>query len=102
MNKYKNSKTIVDGHKFDSQKEARYYGTLKMRKLAGEIKDFTLQETYLLDVNNVRIGKYIADFKIIHLNGLFEVVDVKGFKTPIYNIKKKLMKAIHGIEIKEI
>jgi len=38
MNKYKNSKTIVDGHKFDSQKEARYYGTLKMRKLAGEIK----------------------------------------------------------------
>jgi len=29
-------------------------------------------------------------------------VDVKGFKTPIYNIKKKLMKAIHGIEIKEI
>jgi hypothetical protein len=30
------------------------------------------------------------------------VEDVKGFKTPVYRLKKKLMLAVHGIIVVEI
>ena len=101
MSKYKNIITIVDGFKFDSKAEARYYGILKMRKLAGEIVDFKRQVPYDLVVNGISVGKYIADFLIQHADRK-EVIDVKGVKTPIYNLKKRLMKAIYNIEIIEI
>jgi hypothetical protein len=35
-------------------------------------------------------------------NGVTVVEDVKGVKTPIYRLKKKLVKATHGIEITEV
>jgi hypothetical protein len=30
------------------------------------------------------------------------VADVKGVKTPVYQLKKKLVKALHGIDIVEV
>lgn len=45
--------------------------------------------------------KYVADF-VYKENGKTIVEDVKGFKTPEYRIKKKLMLFIHGIKIKEV
>lgn len=100
-NKYGNTKVEIDGHKFDSRKEANYYGQLKMRKMAGEIVNFEIQVKYDLVVNGVLVGKYICDFLIQHKDRK-EVIDVKGFKTPVYNLKKRLMKAIYNIEITEI
>lgn len=47
-NKYKNKKTIVDGIKFDSEMESHYYIYLKQLKEIGEVIDFILQPTYLL------------------------------------------------------
>lgn len=43
---------------------------------------------------------YIADF-VYTENGKTVVEDVKGYKTPDYKIKKKLLLYIHGIRIKE-
>jgi len=103
MSKYKNIKVEVDGFKFDSKAEARYYGILKMRKLAGEL-DFERQVKYDLVVNGVLIGSYIADF-VLNIKGKKEVVDVKSAMTkklPVYRIKKKLMLAVYGIEIIEV
>ncbi len=101
--KYNNKKIEVDGIKFDSQKEANYYGTLKMRKLAGEIKDFEMQKVYRVEIEGKLICKYIADF-VVHYTGGFQVIDVKSDITrtnPVYRLKKKLIEAIYKFTIIE-
>lgn len=44
---------------------------------------------------------YVADF-VYTIDGKTVVEDTKGFRTPEYIIKRKLMLYIHGIKIKEI
>lgn len=104
-NKYGNKKTVVDGIKFDSAKEAKRYGELKMLLKAGVIGLLQLQVVYELKVNDKRVCKYIADFEyIIVKTGETVTEDVKSEATrklPVYRLKKKLMKQVHGIEIKE-
>ena len=102
MTKYNARKTTIDGIKFDSKKEADYYCELVLRKKAGDILDFDLQPDFHLQepfTDNMgkkhRAIKYIADFIIYHNlpteeKFKVEVVDVKGFKTKEYQIKKKL------------
>ena len=46
--------------------------------------------------------KYIADFVVTYANGAQEVIDAKGMRTKDYVIKRKLMRFVHGIKIKEI
>ena len=96
-NKYKNKKTMVDGIKFDSEMESRYYLYLKQLKEMGEVVDFVLQPTYLLqegfDLNGKRIRPitYKADFKVIYKDGREEVIDVKGKLTEEFKIKRKML-----------
>ena len=103
--KYLNRKTVVDGIKFDSAKEARRYGELKLLERAGQITGLEIQPSFRLVVNNCLICTYKADFRYTtdtpHVRGLVVVEDVKGMKTPVYRLKKKLMLAIHGVEIFE-
>lgn len=104
-NKYKNKKVEVDGIVFDSIKESRRYGELKILKKQGLITDFECQKTYRLEVNGHLICKYISDFVVHNLDGTIIVEDVKSemtAKLPVFRLKAKLMKAIHNIEIKII
>ncbi len=99
-NKYGAIKTVVDGFKFDSKKEAARYSQLKLLVKAGVVTKLELQPRYDLIINTVKCGFYKADFRYFE-NGKEVVEDVKGMKTPVYNLKKKLIKAIYGIEIFE-
>lgn len=99
-NKYRNVKTVVDGITFDSKKEAARYQELKLMERAGEIEGLELQPSYELIVNGQKVGKYIGDFRYL-CEGREVVEDSKGVKTPVYNLKKKLMKAIHNVSITE-
>jgi len=102
--KYGNRKVIVDGILFDSMKEARVYSNLKLLQQAGQVASFERQFTYMLAVNGAKICKYIADFVVYYPDGKKEVWDVKSEitkKHPVYRLKKKLMLAIHGIDIVE-
>ena len=46
---------------------------------------------------------YVADFVYIEtLNNIEVVVDTKGFRTPEYKLKKKMMRAFKGIDIIEV
>ncbi len=45
--KYRANKASVDGHTFDSQKEADYYCELKLKLQAKEINGFCLQTTFI-------------------------------------------------------
>jgi len=106
--KYLSKKTIIDGITFDSKKESKRYIELKRRQELGEISSLELQPPFLLQEGFKRDGKkyrpitYIADFKYIE-NGKVIVEDVKGFKTPEYKIKKKLLLYKYGdFEFREI
>ncbi len=96
--KYGAIKTQVDGHTFDSQKEAEYYCELKLRLQSGDIKGFCLQPTFVLAPGL----KYKADFIIFNNDNTAEVIDVKGFKTKEYITKKKVFEDKYRLKIKEI
>jgi hypothetical protein len=101
--KYGAKRTEVDGVTFASKAEARRYGELKLMERAGEIENLTLQPRYRLDVNGVKVCAYVGDFFYYRIGQKGPVVeDVKGVSTPVYRIKKRLMKAIYGIDIVEI
>lgn len=96
--KYRANKVSVDGHTFDSQKEADYYEELKLRLKAGEIDGFCLQPTFILAPSL----KYKADFIVFNKEQKPDVVDVKGFKTKEYIAKKKVFEDKFNLKIKEI
>jgi len=104
-NKYNARKTMVDGVTFDSAKESRRYSELKLLEKAGVIHSLTLQPRFDLIVNGTKCGFYKADFKYVE-NSREVVEDVKGLKRggayAIFRLKKKLVKAIYGIDIVEI
>lgn len=100
--KYNARPTVIDGHRFASAAEARRYSELKLLEAAGEISDLALHPIYLLLVNDVRVCDYVADFQYIDREGFKIVEDVKGVRTAVYKIKKKLMFAVKGIEITEV
>lgn len=104
MTKYGNKKITIDGITFDSKKEGRRYQELKLLERAGEIFHLELQPRYDFHHNGVNLGFYKADFKYVE-NGELVVEDVKSEitkKHPVYRLKKKMMKAFYGIEIKEV
>lgn len=68
---------------------------------AGLISNLRLQVPYQITVNGMKVCKYVADF-VYEDKGVEIVEDVKGMKTPIYNLKKKLMKAVFGVVVSEV
>ena len=99
-NKYRARKTVVDGITFDSGKEANRYSELKLLERAKLIFDLELQVVYDLRIGGQLICKYRADFRYME-NGKTVVEDSKGCRTREYKIKKKLMRALLGVEILE-
>ena len=96
--KYGAKKTSIDGHTFDSQKEATYYEELKIRLQAKDIRGFCLQPIFIL-ANGL---SYKADFIIFNNDGSTEVIDIKGFKTKEYITKKKVFEDKFNLKIKEV
>ena len=103
--KYGARKKEVDGHVFDSSREAARYIELKAMQAAGVIRDLELQPRFVLqegmtDCGGKRIRKieYAADFmyRIVSkdmTNGWVQIEDVKGFRTPVFSLKEKLFRA---------
>ena len=108
--KYGNKKTEVGGIVFDSKREARHWLELQAREQAGEIFNLRRQVTYeiippvVLDGRRRPATKYIADFVYIDKDGNEVVVDAKSVatKTPADQLKRKLMRHVHGIEVLEL
>lgn len=99
--KYKNKKTEIDGIRFDSIAESRRYLELKAMERAGEISDLKLQPRFdYKGWNGKLLFFYKADFQYYqkgYPNPTIE--DVKGMRTPIFNLKKKLIEDRHNITI---
>lgn len=93
--KYRAKITYVDNIRFASKKEAVRYMILKDMEKKGDISNLELQPAFVLQSCFKRSGElipaieYVADF--MYSKGEKNIVeDVKGFKTPVYNIKRKL------------
>lgn len=100
--KYSNKKVDLDGKTFHSKREAARYQALKVILQAGAIADLETQTPFRIEINGVKICKYYADFTYTETDtGKKVVEDCKGYRTPEYVLKKKLMRAVFGIEIKE-
>lgn len=100
MNKYRNKITTVDNIRFHSQREAKRYQELKILQMANRIKKLELQPRFPLVVNDIKICTYVADFSYIAKDHVI-IEDVKGVKTALYSIKKKLLKACYDIDVME-
>lgn len=107
VSKYKNKKVEYKGMIFDSKKEYLRYLVLEDKWNKGEIKNLKRQVPYILvpsfnlNKKKYREMKYLADF-VYEENGKQVVEDVKGIRTDVYKLKKKLMAYIYQIEIKEV
>jgi hypothetical protein len=101
--KYHNIRTEHNGIQFDSRKEGHRYQELLLLQRAGDIQDLELQPRYDLIVNGHKCGFYKGDFRYKDVaTGLTIVEDVKGVRTAVYMLKKKLVKALYGVEIVEV
>lgn len=97
VNKYHAQRTEVDGVWFASQKEARYYQDLLLAKRSGELLYFLRQ----VPIHIIGGIKYVCDFVEFWRNGEVRYTDAKGFRTPVYKIKKKQVEALYPIKILE-
>ena len=125
MSKYGNIHTTTsDGIKHASQKEATRWCELKLLEKAGKISDLDRQVEFELIPaqyeayerlskkgellgDGLRVAErkvsYIADFVYTdNETGEKIVEDTKGMRTKEYIIKRKLMRYIHSIRIKEV
>ncbi len=103
--KYGNRKTVRDGITFDSKAEADRWSVLSVLAKTGHISDLERQIRYDLIVNGEKICSYVADFRYYdRRKGAPVVEDVKSgpTRTREYRLKKKLMRAIHGVDVTEV
>ena len=101
MTKYRAKSITIDGFFFPSLKEGRRYMDLKILLRAGKISELVRQPVFEIVMNGIKCGEYWADFGYLE-NGQRKVEDVKGFKTDVYKLKKKLVEAQYGIQIIEV
>jgi len=102
INKYRNQPCVIDGHRFASKAEGKRYSELKLLERGNYITDLKLQPRHQLKIGSDVVCTYVGDFSYIDDKGKYILEDVKGVKTSVYRLKKKLTKAILGIEITEI
>ena len=105
--KYRAVKVENANGKFDSMKEANRYAELLLLQKAGRVTDLRRQVKFvLIPSQTLKNGKhvppvsYVADFVYVR-DGHEVVEDCKGYKTAVYQIKKKLMLYQYKIEIVE-
>lgn len=111
--KFGSRKTEIDGHVFDSRKEAKRYAELRLMEKAGEISNLQIQVPFVLIPNQrdesgrviERAVTYKADFVYNDRGGFLVVEDTKGYRDGgaynLFVIKRKLMLKIHGIRVVE-
>ncbi len=93
---------MVDGIAFDSKREAERWSILKILQLGGEIVGLERQVRVPVVINGIKVCDFICDFRYgDERTGKIVYEDAKGFRTPVYKLKNRLVEAAHGIEILE-
>jgi hypothetical protein len=108
--KYKNKRTKIGDITFDSKRESERWSHLRLLERAGHISELRRQVSYEL-VPSVKFAgaraakpaiRFIADFEYVEA-GARVVEDVKSevtAKLPAFQMKRHLMKYLHGIDVR--
>jgi hypothetical protein len=104
--KYNNKKVMYNGYQFDSVLEAERYVILQSKEQAHEVRNLRRQVPYRFEYNNRHITSYIADFVYEEYDAGADVwrlvvEDVKGVRTPVYNLKKRMMLVWYDVTVRE-
>jgi hypothetical protein len=107
MTKYHAKQTVYNGQTFHSKKEANYCAKLDILKKASgndRVIKYETQVPFDIEINDAKVCRYILDFMVVYPDRT-EYIDVKGMKSgaayEMFKLKKRLMKIVYGIEIKE-
>ena len=101
--KYGAQAVVIDGIRFASKKEGKRYAELKLLAKSNHIQTLQVQPKFPVWIGGKEIFIYIADFSYYDVKKdqiIYE--DVKGVRTPVYRLKKKIVEAVYSIEITEI
>ncbi|PZR95233.1 MAG: hypothetical protein DI537_05455 [Stutzerimonas stutzeri] len=109
-NKFNAKKTSVGDVVLDSSGEAKRYQQLILLERAGVVRDLKRQVQFPLTVNGRQIAtqdklgrkfplSYVADFTYFE-SGKYVIEDFKGFDTPTSRLKRAIIEAVLGVEIR--
>jgi hypothetical protein len=102
-NKFRATKCIIDGIKFDSIAEGDAYTYLKGRIEKGEIEGLIIHPKFLIALNGVKICNVILDFEYFDkIASKTRYIDVKGCVIRVSEIKRTLVQAQYGINVEWI
>jgi|ERR1035441_4192632 hypothetical protein len=91
---------------YASGREALRAAELRILERAGKIGPFNEQVPYTLlpaTAEFPRALRYIADFTYVDREtGEVVIEDAKGVRTPVFKLKKRLMKQLLGVDITEV
>lgn len=96
--KFNAKRTETDGIKFSSKRESAHYKNLLLAEQSGDLLFFLRQVPFHLEAG----VKYVCDFVEFWRDGEVRFVDIKGFKTPMYILKKKQVESKYPITITEV
>ena len=96
--KFKAKPCQEDGIKFASKKEYKRYKELQILQQCGEVIFFLRQVPFHLQAG----VKYVCDYLVFWASGNVTIEDVKGVKTDMYILKKKMVEATYPIVITEV
>lgn len=129
MGKINSKKVIIDGHEFDSLTEAEYYQYLKSRDdIKGIVlqPQYTLMKPFKICCGRCHLGKvkssktgnmvkcktcegtgfrtrqawtYKPDFLVEYANGVYDVIDVKGWTNERFPLVRKMFEYTQGFEL---
>lgn len=103
QSKYRAQPMTIRGRRFASKREGRRYLILEHLQQAGKIEGLELQPRYPCVVNGVKVCVWIGDFRYVDKATTKVVIeDAKGYRTPLYRLKKKLVEALYSITITEV
>ena len=93
-----------DRHGYASRYEAECAAKLQLLESRGQIRALKEQVSFTLvdGDGKIRTIRYVADFVWTEPDGTRVTADAKGCKTPIYRLKRKMMKLLLGLEIREL
>lgn len=108
MNKYRVSKKsdrTYNGTVYMSKLEMLYRKHLDLKMKVNDERERVIsyqeQVPFKIVVNGFKICVYKLDFEVKYADRV-EYIDIKGVRTSVYIIKKKLVEALFGIKITEI
>lgn len=99
-NKFGAKRTVSkDGVKHDSKFEATQADELRLRKIGGDIKDYESQFKAIMPIYNqhgrkVHEVSHRIDFRVLHNDNSYELIETKGAETTDWRFRRKLLEKL--------